>query len=96
MTWHEHTEYLFVHRDVAQLPCSPCLQPQEQSSQLCLGKRETRPAGASPSRQHISFVKIWGTGLLQQYSGLFVLEKQAARTPAGAGPAPSHRVHRTI
>lgn len=42
MTWHERTEDLSAHRDVARLPCSPCLQPQELSSQLCLGKRETR------------------------------------------------------
>lgn len=52
MTWHERTEDLSVHRDVARLPCSPCLQPQELSSQLCLGKRETRAVPLTRQAAH--------------------------------------------
>lgn len=55
MTWHEHTEDLSAHRDVAWLPCSPCLLPQELSA--VLGKMGNQGCFPSPSRQHINFVK---------------------------------------
>lgn len=63
-----------VQRDVALQPCQAELSAVLQK----MGSKDL------PQRQNISSGKIWSTGLLQEeQSGLFLLEKEAARTQAG-------------